>query len=545
MTELSRPRVRPVSNLSVIWILPFLALTIAGWLAWQAYSQRGITIEVLFENGEGIEVGKTAVIYKGMSVGLVRDLRLGMDDQAPRQVAVTLEMKKEFEQYLRENTRFWLVHPVITLAGISGLETLVSGNYIGVSIGGGQPARHFQALNEEPPPESTQGLHLTLEADTLGSIHRGSPVFYRQIEVGQVKNYQLAADQRIVELNVFVRPEYASLVRKGSRFWNTSGLNAEASLSGLKLHAESLSSLMIGGIAFSTPLDGSGEEAAGADQRFRLYESFEDAQVGVQASVSFDDYEGLEAGRTPVMYKGLQVGLLKNLNVSAGFSKAEAELSLNPLVEPYLVEGTEFWLVKPSISLAGISGLEALVKGNYIALRLGEKGAAPRHAFQARAKAPPLDVSAPGLHLVLLASSLGSLDIGSPVLYRQVRVGSVQSYQFSRSHRQVVIGVHIEPSYASLVNSSTRFWNASGLSAQADISGIRIRSESMQSILLGGVAFETPDTAAPVHKKIQRFTLYADRDAALARGTPIEIILGQAAGLHPGTPIRYRGGGAG
>ncbi|MBB3104149.1 PqiB family protein [Azomonas macrocytogenes] len=542
MSDLPKASVRPVSNLSVIWILPFLALAIGAWLAWQAYNQRGIEVDVVFESGEGIEVGKTAVVYKGMSVGTVQNLRL-TEDGSRQVVVVTLEMKKEFQDHLRERTRFWLVRPSITLAGISGLETLVSGNYIGVSIGEGEKARRFYALAEEPPmPDSRFGLHLTLEADTLGSISRGSPVFYRQIEVGQVKNYQLAADQSTVEIKVFIKPEYTSLVRKNTRFWNASGVNVEANLTGVKLHTESLASIVAGGIAFSSPSNTTGnEEAVDPLQPFRLYENFEAAQIGIRAQVTFEDYEGLEAEHTPVMYKGMRVGVLKHLSVESGFASAEAELSLDPLIEPYLVEGTEFWLVKPSISLAGITGLEALVKGNYISIRPGEKDAAPKRSFQARAKAPPLDISSPGLHLVLFADTLGSVDIGSPILYKQVKVGSVQSYQFSRDQKSVIIGVHIEPSYVGLVNSSSRFWNTSGIALNASIAGIQMRSESLQSILLGGISFETPDRNAAVTGKIQRFQLYKDRDGALKQGVPIEISLQRADGLHPGVPIRYRG----
>lgn len=545
MTNLSEPNVRPVSNGSVIWILPVIALLVCAWLAWQAHAQRGIEIEVIFNSGEGIEAGKTGVIYKGISVGTVRSLRLMREPDSRQVVVATLEIRKDFEEHLREGTRFWLVKPSISLAGITGLETLVSGNYIGVSIGEGEKAWRFHALQEEPPlADSLAGLHLTLEADTLGSITKGSPIFYRQIQVGHVKSYQLSTDKASIRIKVFINPEYAVLVKKDSRFWNASGVAVEADLTGVKVRSESLASLMAGGIAFSTPSYREGvsdNEALDLSSPFRLYEDYDAAQVGVQAKVTFDDYEGLQARRTPVMYKGMQIGILKELRVNPNLKDAEATLSIDPLIEPYLVDGTDFWLVKPSISLAGITGLEALVKGNYIGVRLGKKDGPARRTFQARTKAPPLDVSSPGLHLVLLAEKLGSLDVGSPVLYRQIRVGSVQSYQFSRDRQAVIVGVHIEPSYAELVNTSSRFWNASGISVSGALSGIEIRSESLQTLMTGGIAFETPDMQAPAGKQAQRFTLYSDRNSALKSGTLVEIRLERGDGLGPGTPIRYRG----
>lgn len=541
MTDLPTARTRPASNWSAIWVLPLIALLIGGWLAWRAYSQAGIEIQVLFDSGEGIQVNKTEVIYKGMPIGKV--VALALDEQGDnRGVVATLEMNKEVEPYLRNDTRFWLVKPSVTLAGITGLETLVSGNYIAASPGGGEPARKFKALSEAPPlSDQIPGLHLTLKAERLGSLNRDSPVFYKQIQVGKVKNYVLADDQRTVEIKVYIEPTYANLVRKHTRFWNASGITVDAGLSGVKFRSESLASIVAGGIAFATPENRSDSPPTDPSIPFRLYEDFDAAQAGIRVRLKLTDFEGLEAGRTPVMYKGLQAGTLKTLKVDPELNSATAELTMDPLAEDYLVDGTEFWVVKPSISLAGITGLEALVKGNYIAVRPGEKGGLPKRDFVARAKAPPLDLGAPGLHLVLFSDNLGSLDIGSPILYKQVKVGSVQSFQFSRDQKQVVLGVHIEPEYSSLVNSSTRFWNASGIRLSGGLSGIEVKSESLQSLLAGGVAFETPDPQAPPGKRIQRFKLYDDRDSALQQGVEIEIRAESGDGLRPGTPIRYKG----
>src|SRR5690606_21094054 len=222
---------------------------------------------------------------------------------------------------------------------------------------------------------------------------------------------------------------------------------------------------------------------------------------------------------TPVMYKGIEVGLVKSLKVKPDLSAATVEVAMDPLAEDYLVQGSEFWVVRPSISLAGITGLEALVKGNYLGMRPGEAGQPAQREFIARAKAPPLDLKAPGLHMVLFTDALGSLEVGSPVLYRQLKVGSVQSYQLRRDNQGVVLGVHIEPEYSELVNDSTRFWNASGISLSGGLSGIGVKSESLQTLLAGGIAFETPDLNATRQTgKVQRFQLFTDRATAFQEG---------------------------
>jgi paraquat-inducible protein B len=477
-----------------------------------------------------------------MSVGKVKSLKLD-DEGSSKGVIASIEMNKDVEQYLRTSTRFWLVKPSVTLAGITGLETLVSGNYVAISPGEGEPVRKFKALAQEPPLSDAQpGLHLTIKADRLGSLNRGSPVFYKQIKVGQIKSYVLSEDQSTVELKVFIEPTYAKLVRKHTRFWNASGISIDANLSGVKVRSESLASIVAGGIAFATPENRKDSPPTDPSLPFRLYEDFDAAAAGIRIKVKLSDFEGLQAGRTPVMYKGIQVGNLKALKVDPDLSGATAELTMDPLAEDYLVEGTQFWVVKPSISLAGITGLEALVKGNYIAVRPGDKGSAPQREFVARAKAPPLDLRAPGLHLVLFTENLGSLEVGSPVLYKQVKVGSVQSYQFSRTKKQLIIGVHIEKEYEGLVNASTRFWNASGITLTGGLTGgVQVKSESLQSLMAGGIAFETPQEKAPLQKRIPRFRLFANHEDATQKGEVITLKLDRADGLRTGTPIRFKG----
>ncbi|WP_353741587.1 MlaD family protein [Pseudomonas fluorescens] len=542
MTDLPVAKTRPASNWSAIWVLPLIALILGGWLGWRAYNETGIQIQVRFESGEGIQANKTEVVYKGMSVGKVKSLKLD-DEGSSKGVIASIEMNKDVEQYLRTSTRFWLVKPSVTLAGITGLETLVSGNYVAISPGEGEPVRKFKALAEEPPLSDAQpGLHLTIKADRLGSLNRGSPVFYKQIKVGQIKSYVLSEDQNTVELKVFIEPTYAKLVRKHTRFWNASGISIDANLSGVKVRSESLASIVAGGIAFATPENRKDSPPTDPSLPFRLYEDFDAAAAGIRVKVKLSDFEGLQAGRTPVMYKGIQVGNLKALKVDPDLSGATAELTMDPLAEDYLVEGTQFWVVKPSISLAGITGLEALVKGNYIAVRPGDKGSAPQREFVARAKAPPLDLRAPGLHLVLFTENLGSLEVGSPVLYKQVKVGSVQSYQFSRTKKQLIIGVHIEKEYEGLVNASTRFWNASGITLTGGLTGgVQVKSESLQSLMAGGIAFETPQDKAPLQKRIPRFRLFANHEDATQKGEVITLRLDRADGLRTGTPIRFKG----
>lgn len=539
MTERAVATIRKNSGWSAIWVLPLLALVIGAWLAWRSYSEAGIGIQIRFDSGEGIQADKTEVVYKGMTVGKVVEITPSEDLQY---VMATVVINRQAQDYLSEDTRFWLVKPRVSIAGVTGLETLVSGNYIAIDPVKGKLHHEFVALTNPPPmSDRLPGLHLTLKADKLGSLEAGSPVYYRQIKVGQVKSYGLADDLRTIEVKVHIEEDYAHLVRKHSRFWNTSGVSISGGLSGFKVRSESLVSMVAGGIAFFTP-DSRQDSPPTNGSPFRLYEDFDAAEAGFKVSLKLKDVSGLQAGHTPVMYSGVQVGTLQTLAVGESFREATATLAMDPKVEELLVEGSEFWMVRPSISLAGITGLEALVKGNYIEVRFAGNGK-PSRSFVMRDKAPPLNTDAPGLHLVVTTPQLGSLSVGSPVLYRQMRVGSVQSYQLARDKRQVLLGLHIEPEYAALVNHSTRFWNASGIRISGGLSGVEVHSESLQTLVAGGIAFDTDDLQAAPLQGVGRFELYADQQQAEASsgGLLLSLRLDSAEGLSEGAPLRYRG----
>ena len=536
MTELATPKLVRTSYWSGIWVLPLLALVIGAWLLWRSMSQAGVEILVHFPDGEGIQTGKTQVLYKGIEVGKVIDLHVSPDRKG---VDARIRMSHEAGDFISNATRFWLVKPRVSLAGVTGLETLMSGFYIAIDPAPGEWTTEFTALLTPPPmSEKLPGLHLTLKASRLGSLNEGTPVYYRQIQVGQVKSFRLTEDQRTVEVKLYIEPEYAPLVRQHTRFWNASGIQFSGGLSGFKLNTESLLSIATGGIAFATPEHHQDSPPADAEKPFPLYDDFDAAEAGVRVMLKLRDVSGLQPGRTAVMFNGVQVGTLKRIDMGKDFAHPQAELLMDPRTEDLLVEGTEFWTVRPSISLAGVSGLDALLQGNYLAVRFGQGGTASR-SFSLSNKAPASD--APGLHLTLTSERLGSLDIGSPLLYRQMRVGSVQGYQLSADRRQMQVSVNVEPEYAALVNSSTRFWNASGISLKGGLSGVEVRSESLQTLLQGGIAFDTPEPkAAPLNAAMPQ-RLFADEAQAMATGELIELQVERADGLQNGTPLRYRG----
>ncbi len=544
MTEptksLPSPRIKPASSWSAIWILPLIALAIGGWLGWKAYNEAGVIIEIEFASGDGLQAGKTELYYKGIALGKVQSVNL---DQKSQKVSVSLEVDRTAKDFLRHNTRFWLVKPQISLAGVTGLETLVSGNYIAMHPGDGAESHKFIALSDPPPlSDALPGLHLKLHSDKLGSLSEGSPVYYRQIQVGTVTGYALDNSDQSITIKLHIEPDYAQLVNSETRFWNASGFSVAADLSGVKIDVESLLSVAIGGIAFDTPTQAKDiEPLSSPSPVFKLYENYHDAQAGISVEVYLTSFAGVQPGKTQLRWNGFTIGVVKKGHASPDLKGLLVEFDVNPTAKPWLTEDAQFWFVEPKLSLEGLSGLDAILSGNYIELKPGNRDKPARRSFTALASAPPPDMNSPGLNLMLNSTQAASLKAGSPVLFRQLVVGSVSNVTLSPDQQQVNVAVNIQPQYSKLVNRSTRFWNASGITLNGSLSGFQVRSESLAALINGGIAFDTPQPKAAAAQNGSRFTLYPDQASASRTGELITLELKRGDGLRVGTPVRYRG----
>jgi paraquat-inducible protein B len=177
LSNLPQAEVQRKKQISIVWLIPIVAVLIGGWLAYKGLSEKGPIVMISFESAEGLEAGKTKLRYKDVEIGLVESIRFNADLS---RVLVTAELVKEAAPYLTENTRFWVVRPRVTASGVSGLGTIFSGAYIGMDPGKeGEPMRDFKGL--EIPPVVTTGMpgrDFLLRANTLGSLDIGAPVYY-------------------------------------------------------------------------------------------------------------------------------------------------------------------------------------------------------------------------------------------------------------------------------------------------------------------------------------------------------------------------------
>jgi len=305
-------------SLSLIWLVPALAALIGLSLVVQAWLRVGPDITITFQTAEGLEAGKTPVKYKNVVIGKVTGLDLSADRE---RVRVKVELNKSAESFATRGTRYWVVRPRIGLGGVSGVDTLLSGAFIGADVGDSKDEQYqFQGL-ETPPAvlHGAPGKSYLLHTDDLGSLDIGSPVYYRRIQVGRVVSYQLDKDGKGVSLRIFVDGPNDRFVSRSTRFWNASGVDVSLGANGLKLNTQSLTTVIAGGVAFQEPRGPHDATPAAEDADFALFDDQATAMAPPDGPPRYvrlrfnQSLRGLSVD-APVEFLGVNIGRVVSIN---------------------------------------------------------------------------------------------------------------------------------------------------------------------------------------------------------------------------------------
>jgi paraquat-inducible protein B len=305
--------VREKARISVVWLIPVVAAVVGLYLAYWAWSEQGPTIEIHFENAEGLEAGKTKIKYKDVEIGVVESVALSDDIS---EVVVTASLVNGVAPYLTETTRFWVVRAEFTAGSVSGLSTVLSGVYIAIDPSTrGKRTKRFTGLEKAPIVTSDKpGSFFDLRSRDLGSIQIGSPVYYRWLKVGQVVGFDLDESGDFVNIKVFVERPHDARVSSTTRFWNASGVDLSVDSDGLRLDSPSIVTMLVGGIAFDTPTTLAEATPVGPDQVFQLYANRSASLTRnyvIKNRFVLDFGDTSVAGLSPgaaVLFRGIKIG---------------------------------------------------------------------------------------------------------------------------------------------------------------------------------------------------------------------------------------------
>lgn len=268
---------------------------------------------------------------------------------------------------------------------------------------------------------------------------------------------------------------------------------------------------------------------------------------GQIVTIIFASGEGLEPGKTRIKYKDVQIGEVKNIAIAKDRSHVIVTAEVNRQAVPLMVEDTRFWVVRARISGGSVSGLNTLMGGSYIGVDAG-KSTVSKFEFKGLDRAPVVTQDVPGTRYLLHATDIGSLDVSSPVFYRRIQVGEVTAYQLDKDGKGVSLNIFVRAPYDQYVKSSTMFWHASGIDVSMDANGIKVNTESIVSIMVGGIAFQAAEDKLDSQPAAANavFTLFNTHDEALKRpDTVVEtytlLFKESVRGLPVGAPVDLRG----
>ena len=467
----------------------------------------GIYYKLVSNDLHSIQPG-APIFFKHIQVGEVARYKLNSDNT----VDLLFIIYDEYKHLINRKCVFWnysglnfRVTPVTVEISSDTLQAIISGG-----IAFDYPHKYYKKRLKMAPegykfrlyksfsdavkhiPElKPKGVFIKFYTKKPISLISGSGIFYKKVKIGEITGIELNSKKDLIEVIGFIEKKYINLINTKSRFFCTSGVEVKGSIrSGLKLKTSSLAEIVMGGISFVNL--GHGKKI----KEWHAFRLFSDKEEALQAEyvpidIHFTTMQPIEVN-SKVKYKGINIGYVSSIEIDDDLKGITATIKVKKRRASIFTADAKVWVVTPEIGLNGIRNLDTLITGSYLEVEPG-KG---RVVSSLKGLDNPPSVIQPttGLNIIVEAKGLGSLKIGCPVYYRQVRVGSIVGFKLSPDAKSVWIYLNIMQPYKKLVRAKSKFWNASGINVDAGIfSGVKIKTETIETILSGGVAFATPE----------------------------------------------------
>jgi len=325
------------TRLSLVWVIPIVAAAAGVWIAVTKILEKGPEITIVFSSADGLEANKTKIEYNGLTIGTLTSIKLMADH---RRVIATAAMHPKTAEFLVKDMKFWVVKPRMTGLNISGLGTLISGNYIGVQLGESKVSeRNFVALETPPLTGNVPGRVFVLKTTELGSLGAGTPIYFRQLPAGQVVSYELDKEGGMLSVKIFVQSPYDQFVTPDTRFWQASGVDVSLTASGLHVQTESVLSILAGGVAFENPPADAPQTPAAAGTVFTLFDDRASAfqppphEPQTYLLVFKQSVRGLAVG-APVELGGVNIGEVTQISPQFDAGTMEFTVPVTVRIDP-------------------------------------------------------------------------------------------------------------------------------------------------------------------------------------------------------------------
>ncbi len=470
----------------------------------------------------GLEKEFSKVLYDGIEIGYVHDLSFVLED---KQSFIFIKIKKEFASLLKQNPYFELKKPTISLEKLDELSNVIKGTYINLTKRSTkeEEIKDIYTLHNEPIKRKT--LEIVLKSDDTLKVSNDSAVFFKDIKVGQVKNKKLhsKSDELRVEVEIF--KEYSYLVNDSSIFYIQSPVEINASLENISFKTAPLSGFINSSIAFETK----NLKAKRTINRFYLFPSYEKMleqkyflQKGERYTLSLDNANNVLKSNS-IYYKGIEAGKVVSKKYNEKTKKVDAQIFVFEKYAKYINESTKFYSISGfdvDFSLEKVNiktqSLNTLVKGGISFISLDEKAKEVKsfHKFEFYKSLDEIlkeeRFNENGLRIVVLAKSKSSLKENSPIFYRQLQIGVVEKYNLAKDGTSVELQLYIDEKFKHLVRENSIFYNATAFGMEISLLGVKVTTETLETLLAGGISLVTPTEYKEKAKPMMRFPLYDD-----------------------------------
>lgn len=468
------------------------------------------------------------VVYNDLIIGMLTSSRI---TQGGDEVDFDIVIADEYKHLVNETSSFYLqgaVEGEISLKGMYfNVGSLSSMIHSGISlvtkdVSNKVPKSTFSLFGSHKAYKDKiytedGGAFYTIISKELGSIKKDSPIIYKGIDVGKVMSYNLNKKSSLVEVDIYITGDYKDTVNASTKFFDLSGFEVKADMTGLKLVTGSVESIISGGISYVTPLDFSKDPLP---DEFNLYENSDDAQSSyIEVSFSSELESGLKVG-SEITYKTITIGQVTKVSLVRDVLRYDALIQEE--YKDVLAEDSIFWIEDFEFNIDQVKNPAAIVTGAFIKVNKGLRPDSLSH-FELLKSAPADTINKEGLRVVLKGERLSSLGVGSPVFYRQIKIGSIEAFKLSTDSTGVEMRLFIDPEFSYLVRRNSIFYNATAMGMDVSLFGVKLSTETLSTIIHGGITMVVPDKPQSLAREMERFQLFNEADEDWLEYKPVIV----------------------